>query len=661
MSEIKFKSYCWCVGTTSYRTKNYGLSIELQLDLLDRFLQLESSQNQDWRELQAAYYYYLKKNGFVQGDALRPDKDAREKTSGMVDIGLLTQQRKLTEAGEALLLMSRNKDFNDGNEMQIQADSYLYFKQLLKTSITVEGKIIRPFIVFLYLSSKLDGLSIEEFAYFMPMCVDNITTQRIIEEIKLFRLGKVDLDDAIFSVVEKMDNYVSAFDLLSKSTVVDADLICTIGFNRKSKSVAKYDTIFLDIYNALNNIYIKEDNDVSELYEAICKIKGNTKVLWKKKFFGKNIKSLILEQGKSIMQHTEFDSAKTVQDIKRLFFKTLHTFKVKATLADYKDLNRRYFMLSDCILFKDGRVEIDVLPKAYIKPIIDGLYNQAYIKFDLKGQDLPLYEIDNNFKTSLSGLYKELSNSLGVTVSNAEEAKNIVRDVRYSRFNQMLDEKYSKSQLVNLLSMFEDRSDDELNKYITDAALVPTLYEYIVGIAWYQISERQGDILEYINLSLDANLLPKSHAGGLMADIVYQYEANQYYPKHSLLIEATLSEKGGQRIMEMEPVSRHLGEYSIANKGSECYCVFAPTNLNPNIVCDFRMRKNASYVKFDGTDSIRGLKIIPFASSELKTALINDISYKSLYEIFADAHNSEAEDIDWYAAEIVDRLNLCVQ
>ncbi|WP_390890831.1 AlwI family type II restriction endonuclease [Gemella morbillorum] len=41
--------------------------------------------------------------------------------------------------------------------------------------------------------------------------------------------------------------------------------------------------------------------------------------------------------------------------------------------------------------------------------------------------------------------------------------------------------------------------------------------------------------------------------------IIYEYEACTSYPKHSLLLEATLADGNNQRRMEMEPVSRHLG------------------------------------------------------------------------------------------------------
>ena len=35
--KVCFKSYCWSIGTTSYRTDKFNMSIELQLALLKEF------------------------------------------------------------------------------------------------------------------------------------------------------------------------------------------------------------------------------------------------------------------------------------------------------------------------------------------------------------------------------------------------------------------------------------------------------------------------------------------------------------------------------------------------------------------------------------------------------------------------------------------------
>ena len=55
---IPYKSYCWSLGTTSFRTKNFNKTIEEQLALLDGFWQLPENQDGVWNgnnELQSRY------------------------------------------------------------------------------------------------------------------------------------------------------------------------------------------------------------------------------------------------------------------------------------------------------------------------------------------------------------------------------------------------------------------------------------------------------------------------------------------------------------------------------------------------------------------------------------------------------------------------------
>ena len=121
-----------------------------------------------------------------------------------------------------------------------------------------------------------------------------------------------------------------------------------------------------------------------------------------------------------------------------------------------------------------------------------------------------------------------------------------------------------------------------------------------------------------MNLSLEADLLPKTHAGGGEADIVWKYEMTYEYPKHTLLIEATLADGQNQRRMEMVPVSRHLGDYCLAHHEDEAYCVFITTFLNNNVISDFRARRFMEYYNNAGTKYITGMKILPIQTTELK-------------------------------------------
>ena len=210
---------------------------------------------------------------------------------------------------------------------------------------------------------------------------------------------------------------------------------------------------------------------------------------------------------------------------------------------------------------------------------------------------------------------------------------------------------------MNLLSFIAERADDETQKLVTDNADIPTIFEYVLGILWYKISNRQGKILDYMKLSLDVDLLPKTHAAGGEADIVYEYPKSAVYPAHSLLLEATLTDRTNQRRMEMEPVSRHLGNHLLRTHNLSSYCVFATNELNINVVSDFRGRKNQPYYDTaDENNFIEGMKIIPLQIEDLKKIIKNRIGYEKLYQIFEAAFRSELAPREWRNTCIVNEL-----
>lgn len=152
-----------------------------------------------------------------------------------------------------------------------------------------------------------------------------------------------------------------------------------------------------------------------------------------------------------------------------------------------------------------------------------------------------------------------------------------------------------------------------------------------------------------MNLSLEADLLPKTHAGGGEADLVFQYEAENDYPKHSLLIEATLADSTNQRRMEMEPVSRHLGEYMLTHKGLESYCVFITNFLHMNVISDFRNRRKMEYYGGkNGDEVINGMMITPLENELLVAILKNGVKYSQLYKVFHEIQESPLAPKEWY-------------
>ncbi len=653
---LSYKSFCWCLGTTSFRTKNFNRTIEEQLGLLNEFWSKPDNAEVGWRNnnnIQMEYYLFMQDKGFVEGDADNKPKDAREKTSGLVDIGLIDDNRRLTDVGKALLTISESNDFGSDNHFEIPKDSFIYLKQLLKTSCVVDGNTVRPLIVLLYLLSKLEELSTDEFTYLLPLCTSKETTDEIIACIDDIKNEQKTVDDVIVSRLLSMDNYKEALSLLLSREKVDENLICEIGINRKSRN---YDKPYFPLYQALHKIYMEKDSSAFvEVFDAAKKIRISN--YWIKYLFDTNSRVALVRNAEAHIKSTDFDDITTENEFRTVFFKLMQLFKAKATLRDYFDLNRRYFRTTDIVLFEDGVVKLDVVPKHFFKSVIDSLYAQAYISSDLLYENCALEEIADCLAINDDVVIECINAELGIGTTTIDTAREALERIRYRRFKTLIDKKFSDDSLLELLTCFENRNDDEIRRMVTDNADVPTMFEYVLGVLWYKISDYQGKVLDYMKLSLDADLLPKTHAAGGEADIVYEYRQTADYPEHALLLEATLADSSNQRRMEMEPVSRHLGQHLLRTGNLNSYCVFATGTLNINVIADFRSRKSIPYYDpQDYSKNVSGMKIIPLQISELKAILKGGKRYKDLYSLFDTAFHSALPPHEWYSQCISTQL-----
>ena len=650
---IAFKSFYYSLGTTSFRMQNFNQKIEQQLDLLNQFWKKPEYSNEKWESnepVQEAYYNFIKESGFLkEGDAPRKAKDARQKTSGMRDIGLIDDNRRLTTIGKKLLEIAKSGDFASDNFLQIPKDSFVYFQQLLKTYIGINNDSgVRPFVLLARLLKKFNYLSKEEFMYLFPLCINKATTEFIENKLSDFRGKNVNIGKIVTEIFMQQQNYIDALDYFIAEKSVTEETFCTIGLNRKSKD---YDRAYFPLYNAIKKVYFDDDKSskaIMALYEASDI--GNVKTHWRKFLFktssSASIKKSPLDQLQSANMFSNLENEKA---FKTVFFKTMHMVKVERTLEDYFDLNRRYLKISDTLLFADEQVKFDVIPKYYFSLLPDEFYNLAFVKSDKLVELQSLEEISPFLKLDDEKLLKVINKDNKTAFSKIGDIKQFVADERTKRFNKLVDEKFSDTQLIYILQLISKRADKEIQELVTDDADIPTIFEYILGIAWYKISERKGNILSFMNLSLEADLLPKTHAGGGEADLVFQYEAENGYPKHSLLIEATLADSTNQRRMEMEPVSRHLGDYMIAHKNIEAYCVFITNFLHMNVISDFRNRRKMEYYGGkNGDEVINGMMITPLENNLLVTILKTGVKYPQLYKLFHEIQESSLAPKEWY-------------
>ncbi|MEG0361820.1 MAG: AlwI family type II restriction endonuclease [Longicatena sp.] len=651
LEKIKFKSYCWSIGTTSFRMKYFNLMIEEQLRLLKIFFEKKENKNKQWSdvELQSEYYDFLKCNNFIKGEANNKAKDARQKTSGLVDIGLIDDNRRLTEVGEELLKISLASDFKDNNFFGIDKDSYIYMLQLLK--YTTDNNI-RPFIVLLKVLIELGSISYEEFTYVIPLVVDAESARVVVENIKNMRNGALNVEEIMLKIMWDMENYKAAYSYFLSHDSSEATFRL-INMNRKSTI---YDKPYSKLYELLVQVYVNKDNSkIYDLYEAINKLSGKAKGYWKKLIFSPTTRSKVKKNGVEYLKDIPLSKFTEEFEIKKYIFETIHLFKWKSTLDDYSDLNKRYFNLSDLIIFEDEKVTCSFLANQYFKSSIEDIFNTSFSEPEGFDELITIEEILGDNVPQMEDVQTEIAAYFDEEYLEVDEIQEYVNNERLKRFEDLIDRKFPKEILLYLVDCFEKRNDDELNAHICDNANPPTMFEYILGIIWYNLSGRKGNILDFMNLSLDANLLPKSHAGGGEADIIYKYDSCDHYPMHELLLEATLADDSTQRRMEMEPVSRHLLKNLSDTKNTSNYAVLVSTSIHPSVISDFRGRAKTEQT-LDNVNYYDGIKLIPLDTNVIKNYINSEKTYEDIYEILEDAYHSEISMRDgWYELEILNK------
>lgn len=662
MEHFTFRSYAWSLGTTSFRMADFHRKVEEQIKILNDFWELPENHNELWEsnpKVQCLYYEYAFARGFITGDLNENDlasraKTARQKTSGLVDIGLINNNRRLTEVGLQLLNLSLKGDFSSDNDFQIPADSFIYLKQIMKTSCPIHDGCVRPFLVTgKVLLSCDDYLTDDEFTFLLPLCVDEDTTTDIIKRIHLLRDGKISIPNIIRETVLSRYNYPAAVDYLVNSYKTPDDIMI-VGMNRKSPG---YDAPYATLYSVLFKVYFEHDNNsVAQLLKAAKCIKNRPGIYWRSLLFvnPKSVHSI------SDLNINDFSYVNDEDQFARCFFIYMHLFKIMSTLLDYKDLNRRYLNITDAFIFEDGQVKFTPIFKNFFVTDARSCFDDAYSACLLLPNDVPLQQINKHLLFNQNDLINAFNENSSTDFSSLDEVYDYLETERYKRFRHLIDTRFSDQIILHVLKKCEDRNnDEELVQYFGGEADVPTIFEYIVAIAWYKLSEYHGKILDYMNLSINNELLPRTHAGGGESDLIYLYEATKYYPKHALLIECTLMRGITQRHGEMEPVSRHLSNYMI-DIDPNAYCTFVANNLHASVISDFRARRNQPYYRNE-IEHVDSMKIIPLHTMELRTLIEKNLKYREIYQIFDSAFSDESikSPPDWYNVCIKAKIENC--
>lgn len=657
---MAFKSYCWVIGTTSFRVKQLSYKNELQLQYLSElFLR---NPEKEWRSLQEKYYDLLVDKGFSKGTANNKAKDARELTSGLADLGLVYRNtRQITTVGDSINQIRRKADFSSDNALEISPDSYVYLRQFLKLQINNKTIKIRPFVSFIYLLAKLGKLSRNEFTYLLPTC---LTTSDVVTLITNLRGGGLkSIDDILKNKILTMDNYKETLNVFLNNEEFDEYSFSKLGMNRKSSN---YDKPVFYIYSNLKDIWENRNRLstnqkivlINLLNKSLEKINNNQQGPWRKLFNLTKQRKIDDEYLKWFFA-LPLLQAGNLNDFKKAFFLEWHLMKWKKTLEDYYDLNKRYFLLTDVIEYSREEFKLTETGYLYFKDIIDKIFFSPLLKEKEYGEIftnlVPIESIYPECNKTKDDMAKLISEEVGKTIS-PKMLSLYLKETRNQKLLSFIDEKFPKNVLSELLDCFKNRNDEKIFELVTDEATPSTCFEYIIAIIWFEISGRKGFLEDYMNLTLNSNLLPKTHASGGESDIIFNYENNSDYPKHDLLIEVTLNESTGQRESEWEPVTRHLENHIIESNNKKDYVVFIAGNLTTRAISVFRNMKTYDYYSPKGLLAGTGLKIIPLDCDLMKNILDKSMTYNEIYKIFDDSYHSLLNGIEWYEKTIKEKI-----
>jgi len=620
MEKIKFQTYAWSYGTTSFRVSQLKYKIERQLIKLKELR--AAYPNKDWKDLQEIYFEMLVEEGLAKKTSKDKSKDARQKTSPLFDLGLIDNERRLTETGEKLYKINYNKAYNFNNLFFLRNDAYLYFKQLLKINFDESKRYykdfnINPLLSLIYLLLKLNSIPKNVFMYAFSIC-QNFDDVLKLEKFLKENNSNFNVYEYLKSKIKEKHNYKMALTYFKRN---DKNLKTfeIVLIDRKSKRNAE---IFLELYNELKT-FNNSKNKFEKLKTIINKFgSSKLKTEFRKRLYLNNFNN--------------FKNLKLEKDDKSLFY-FFHTSKWKVNLEDYYDLNKRFIELSEVIIFENENIYLDELVKLYFEDLFND--KNDYYKLSLG------IEFNENY---LSNKIKNKYN-LGKNINLRDYIKQLKLEKRKKIFDNLIKNKFSNDKLIELLTKIKKREDKNILSYAEWDADIPTIFEYLIGIIFYKVTKTIN--LDFLNMNLNASMLPIRFASGNKADIIFKFE------NIDMIIEVTLTTDENQRRMELEPVIRHIGKYNLQQ--NKAFGIFIAPYLDPNVLVVFRAYKNLNFYDIkDYQKVIKGLEILPLSIDEIVFILKNNLDFQKFLLLKEQCINDkETDGVQWYSNVIKKAFN----
>ena len=555
------------------------------------------------------------------------EKRARHYTSNLVKMGFTDAQRNITQAGYSYLRGLLQPDMVE-SILPLDTVNLALLRQLLKLKVfsqpdqNGQRQYYAPFLMAL--SLLLDGTPIDRQSF----------------ELVVQGLGpysSVQVKDAVQAGAgaEELETLIRSRPVPMPQAMLSEEVLgfeCFRSHFKSSKNSQSTVGKYYAFYLALEQF--RRDPSPGCYQQLLACLETDGELLQKAFGFGKAVFQTGTRGSRydldTFLEKNRLHPLLTAPHYNQVVYTTFFTSKWIDGIREYSDTTVRLLSATGLFKFKN-------LPELAFPDILQLIFDPLQLREQIFGtmseQDFLQYEqAENCYFVQSHSLLEILGYSaqrcqmvsqsiqalLGVSTSNA--AKDLLLSKKSADFLTYIRTHYPRERVISLLPLFSDRSNDsKIKSAVNDAATIPTIYEYLIGIAWFYLSGEDFDLYTSLNLTLNADFEPVVHAGGGEGDIVIRYD------DMTVMLEVTLMNKQAQKRGEWEPVLRHALNLKAASD-QETYTFFIADELDYNTINIWRAVAAVPLESTNTHQPVSGVVIMPFTNAQILSFLQRGVS-----------------------------------
>lgn len=608
--QLKSSSFTFNLGDTSFRRKTL---IDDYKEILP-FLRENNLEFDTWdNEAQAAFYkkILLGSDLFERNKKEDFAKRGRTLTNSLVKLGLTDSKRRLSKVSINWLTGTSQKADKIEIFLGLDQNNLIFLRQLLKLRVyeNNDNHFVYPFRIGITLAMLYRNIPQSNFLNLLHLIRPNFSQKKIIDIINDYKRvdnGSLSFSEFLNIHFPENTNGLSATELFSHQPL-NKDIFSKLFFNGKT---SKYQD---DYYNfVVTLLHFKQTKDLRSLQELL-KLSNTNSI---RQAF--NSGTSIFKSKSSVNEFLEANQNNIFLDSNdSLIYSQFISSKKNNLIKEYRDMTKRTFNLTGIFDFSNGLVNL----------ISSDICNIIFSNISLAGNESLDYEKNLNSPfyqehtiTKILNLKEDYVLTKLQKLLNTSDISNVVDIVNRRKeklFREFMYKNFPKEKILQILPLFSERNDSKIKKMVSESATVPTIFEYIVGIAWFYLSSEKFYITKSLNLTLDGNMLPLTHAAGGEGDIIIDYS------KSTLMLEVTLMNKHAQKRGEWEPVLRHATNLTVDKKPIEVITLFIADELDDNTVNIWRAISTVPLKSSNKDEYAQNVKVFPLNIKNLIYMLQN--------------------------------------